>query len=941
MVVVSLGCTVSVQETTASSLKQPVTRASLAPQKGHHRRASFDVSTHVATVSSASEGHASPPSVQTAVSLQMKPANHTHWTPRWTKTLQTKFSAVWERWQKLSTQIGQYKALRPDWMGHTQELFDQQFQRFLSSVGAATATRSGTASAGTLTDAGAAPAPASRSVTLTPYLTVADEVEVSFAAMLADLCNMAYEVDKLDPELLEARYRLSLIATSISSAPSNTASDTVSAGNAFAGAVNVQGQQQAREQQHAGGSATPVSTATVLENSYGHQAAPGVVSFTMGGSPPLSPSISMLQLTSPEAVTAALTSQGHGAAFEHPVYVSTLHHALTSLGSCDEEGDILDLELRAAMTSRGPRAVLLGGGSTGATMGTMGTLDEISMAMMRVHLTPIQESGGSGDVVAAAAMVDPLACEPYAGQVQSPMKGVHAATASMPGWGTGVFRDTVASGTLFSDASLCEDRDFVAGQFYGYNTQLVERRKSSDGDGSIEMEPVAAGTQSGAAGGRALREEQSTRRRTTSSGGMAAVSSVGGEAAATAGGLQDAAAVLGTLGGEVLPVAGGPPVVVACARATPSAWFACDDKQMKVRYFAIQGSTSLEHWQINLQFEPVVFEDPKYGVRIHRGVYEAAKTLYDDLLPLVQQHLETSPNGTVSFTGHSLGGSLGTVLMLLFVVRGVLKPSNISPIYTFGAPAVFCQGAIADAPSDRCAKCHLNCEMRHSPPPAAAGPLAGIAATAASMDQAQKLPLGLMADLGLLDDQVVNVIMHKDIVPRAFVCDYTAVVGVLQRWWPSFRDHHSLQDDAGPHKSLYNFVGRMAVLRPSSDLPFVNGPADASHPMLPNHPGLYRVGLHENLFPSMDYAAATMASWDELLGGWSAMANGCRRNQAAAAARRAAKLESMQTSVMQFMNQPHPLAILSDYQAYGPHGLISRFHNPDNYTHALRALSDR
>ncbi|GLI64249.1 hypothetical protein VaNZ11_007448 [Volvox africanus] len=938
MVVVSLGCTVSAQETTASSLKHPVTRASLAPQKGHHRRASLDVITHVATVSSASESHAAPPSAQTAIGLHIKSANHTHWTPTWTKTLQTKFSAVWESWQKLSTQIGQYKALRPDWVGHTQELFDQQFQRFLSSVGAATATRSGTALAGTLAGAEAAPAAASRSVTLTPYLTVADEVEVSFAAMLADLCNMAYEVDKLDPELLEARYQLSLLATSINSVPSNTASDATSTENSFAGAADLQGQREPQGQQHAGGRITPTSTTTVPESTYGYQNAPGIVSFTMGGSPPLSPSISMLQLTSPEAVTAALTSQGHGAAFEHPVYVSTLHHALTSMGSCDEEGDILDLELRAAVTSRGPQAVLLGGGGAGATMGTMGTLDEISMAMMRQPLASTKESSVSSDVVTVAAMVDPSAREPHAGQMQSPINGVQAATASMLGRGTGVFRDAVASGTLFCDASLCEDRDFVAGQFYGYNTQLVERRKSIDGDGSVEVEPVGAGTQSGAAGGRALREEQSTRRRTTSSGGVAGINSI--EAAAAAGALQDAATVLGTLGGETLPVAGGPPVVVACTKAPPSAWFACDDKQRKVRYFAIQGSTSLEHWQINLQFEPVVFEDPKYGVRIHRGVYEAAKTLYDDLLPLVQQHLEEFPNALVSFAGHSLGGSLGTVLMLLFVVRGVLKPSNISPIYTFGAPAVFCQGAIADAPSDRCAKCHLNCEMRLSPPPAA-GPLAGIAATAASMDQPQKLPLGLMADLGLSDDQVVNVIMHKDIVPRAFVCDYTAVVGVLQRWWPSFRDHHSLQDDAGPHKSLYNFVGRMAVLRPSLDLPFVNGPADASHPMLPNHPALYRVGLHDDLFPSMDSAAATMASWDELFGGLSAMANGCRRHQAAAAARRAAKLESMQTSVMQFMNQPHPLTTLSDYQAYGPNGFISRFHNPDNYTRALRALSNR
>ena len=42
------------------------------------------------------------------------------------------------------------------------------------------------------------------------------------------------------------------------------------------------------------------------------------------------------------------------------------------------------------------------------------------------------------------------------------------------------------------------------------------------------------------------------------------------------------------------------------------------------RYFVIQGSSSLEHWQINLQFEPLVFEDERLGVRVHRGVYEVS-----------------------------------------------------------------------------------------------------------------------------------------------------------------------------------------------------------------------------------------------------------------------------------------------------------------------------
>ena len=41
--------------------------------------------------------------------------------------------------------------------------------------------------------------------------------------------------------------------------------------------------------------------------------------------------------------------------------------------------------------------------------------------------------------------------------------------------------------------------------------------------------------------------------------------------------------------------------------------------------------------------------------------------------------------------GHSLGGCLGTLLMLLFLHRKVIRPHALGPVYTFGAPAVFCE----------------------------------------------------------------------------------------------------------------------------------------------------------------------------------------------------------------------------------------------------------
>jgi hypothetical protein len=36
--------------------------------------------------------------------------------------------------------------------------------------------------------------------------------------------------------------------------------------------------------------------------------------------------------------------------------------------------------------------------------------------------------------------------------------------------------------------------------------------------------------------------------------------------------------------------------------------------------------------------------------------------------------------------------------------------------------------------------------------------------------------------------------MTRDIVPRAFVCDYTLVADVLKSWLPSFKEHVGLAD---------------------------------------------------------------------------------------------------------------------------------------------------
>ncbi len=425
--------------------------------------------------------------------------------------------------------------------------------------------------------------------------------------MLADLCNMAYEVNKIDTEALYERHRLSLVATSVSFCPITPAAAVVGGGASAGAAPGLSGVDaevaaavaavsKASDAAAASSRSSPAAhplqqqqpsalNATIISSGHLEEVAPTMVSFSRGGPGPHASGVSVLQLTSPEAVTAALTSQGHGSAFANPVYVSTLHHALVSMGSYDEEGDISDLEFRAAMAAAGPQQPRVG------SLGTMGTVDELLLGgQAAAHQQAVQQQHMVGQEVAPALLGDALAACPAASRSAS---------------------------TFFSDANLNQERDFISGQVYGYQTPLVERRRSSTGGGAAAgsggvvsggagEEAVSAVTQSGPAGGRALREEQAQRPRRSMSGGyLPSMEEVDiGASAGTVGLGQGQAGV---------DVAAGPAVVVACAKAPPSAWFAADDKLTKTRYFSIQGSTSMEHWQINLQFEPQVFEDGRYG----------------------------------------------------------------------------------------------------------------------------------------------------------------------------------------------------------------------------------------------------------------------------------------------------------------------------------------
>ncbi|KAL3684954.1 hypothetical protein R1sor_002976 [Riccia sorocarpa] len=284
---------------------------------------------------------------------------------------------------------------------------------------------------------------------------------------------------------------------------------------------------------------------------------------------------------------------------------------------------------------------------------------------------------------------------------------------------------------------------------------------------------------------------------------------------------------------------------------SPCEWFAVDEKGGPNRVFSIQGSESFASWQANLLFEPIEFESLQLGVMVHRGIYEAAQGLYDQVLPYVLDHLKThGERARVRFVGHSLGGSIGMLLSLMLLTRGVLKPVNLLPVYAFGSPYIMCGGDY------------------------------------------------LLKKLGLPLDHVQCIVMHRDIVPRSTACNYPdSVAEVLRRINGTFRDHSCL----ARQKLLYAPMGRLMILQPDQGLA-------SYHPLLPSGSGLYVVRHRSHNENNTDDSSAPS---------------------------RAVEVRAAQRS---FLNQPHPLEILSDPGSYGPEGSISKHHDPRNYARAVESV---
>ncbi|CAN6351489.1 unnamed protein product [Urochloa humidicola] len=220
------------------------------------------------------------------------------------------------------------------------------------------------------------------------------------------------------------------------------------------------------------------------------------------------------------------------------------------------------------------------------------------------------------------------------------------------------------------------------------------------------------------------------------------------------------------------------------SRTCPCEWFICDDSRNSARYFVVQGSETIASWQANLLFEPIKFEGLD-DVLVHRGIYEAAKGIYQQMLPYVKSHLRShGKSARLQFTGHSLGGSLSLLVNLMLLIRGVAPASSLLPVISYGAPSIMCGGDY------------------------------------------------LLQKLKLPKSHVQSITLHRDIVPRAFSCHYPEhVASILKLVNGNFRSHPCLANQ----KLLYAPMGEVLILQPDEKL-------SPHHHLLPPGSGLYLVG---------------------------------------------------------------------------------------------------
>ena len=70
----------------------------------------------------------------------------------------------------------------------------------------------------------------------------------------------------------------------------------------------------------------------------------------------------------------------------------------------------------------------------------------------------------------------------------------------------------------------------------------------------------------------------------------------------------------------------------------------------------------------------------------HAGVAEMTEQFWPEMEPWIEDAAQNHPNASLSFTGHSLGGSMATLLMAWALHRCGVDPARMEPARTFGSP---------------------------------------------------------------------------------------------------------------------------------------------------------------------------------------------------------------------------------------------------------------
>jgi triacylglycerol lipase len=106
------------------------------------------------------------------------------------------------------------------------------------------------------------------------------------------------------------------------------------------------------------------------------------------------------------------------------------------------------------------------------------------------------------------------------------------------------------------------------------------------------------------------------------------------------------------------------------------------DDATKTQWIAVRGSSNLKNWVLNFRYLQRSFDknfsDRKITIDLHTGFYLAADEVYQAILPYLKKNYKTR------LTGHSLGGAIAVILMMLLQEDGY----QLEKCITFGQPKV-------------------------------------------------------------------------------------------------------------------------------------------------------------------------------------------------------------------------------------------------------------